>query len=869
VFLVMVMSLPLYSQAENAVSKPPASKSDTISTDSTLKIKKISKDAIDKQVTYSAPGGYIKNDLINKKATIVKNGIVDYGDIEIKADSIIFNMATNHVYAVGVKDSTGTVVGKPAFKSGSQQFTSDTLEYNFKTKKAVIKNIITQQDEGLLHSSVTKLLEDGTSNIFRSTYSTCDADTPHFYINLRKAKVYPGKKIISGPGNLVLLGIPLPLYLPFGYFPIQTKRAASGIIMPKPHYEEGRGYALTDGGYYFAINNIFDLTLKGNIFSNGSWLLNGQTSYNKLYKYNGSFSFSYANNISGHEGLSDFSQSKNYSVGWTFSQSAKARPGSRFAASVNMSSVAYDANNSYNLTDHITTQRQSSISYSKTWDGTPFNFSVSANHSQNVKNKTIALDLPKVSFSASRIYPFRGKDSGGSKKWYQNLQLQYSASLDNQVSTYDSLLFTNKMWSRMKNGFEHEVPFSFQIQPFKNFSIAPQISYKGVMYTQKVLRTWDGSDNKVVYDTLRGSFYGQALNPSISAGYSPQIFGFYKFTNPNSRIQIIRHVMKPSVSFGFTPYISALSSKMYRKVQENADSLMATYSIYDGNIFGTPSLSQKSGSLAFNLTNIVDAKVFAKNDTTGKPKKITLIDNFNISTAYNVFADSMRWSQVAMVLRTTLFENIGLSANSTFSLYGLDNNGKTIRTYYFSQTGKLMRMTNFDIGMDFSLNKLFKGKNDKNKSQPTQSQQAGSRPGGSDALGEVKPGQPQQQGQQQTLFDEFGYVKFDSPWTMNVRYSINYSKPSLTPEISQTFSLNGNIALTKKMNITYSTGYDLKHKAITMTQIQITRDLHCWDMSFNWIPNGNMKMWEFTIRVKASVLADLKYDRRKDYHDNY
>jgi hypothetical protein len=864
----MVLSLPLFSQAENVISRPVVSPRDTISSDSTSKLKKISKDAIDKQVTYSAPGGYIKNDIINRKATIVHNGVVNYGDIEIKADSIIIDMYTNHVYAVGIKDTSGMVVGKPAFRSGSQEFTSDTLEYNFKTKEAIITNIITKQDEGLLHSNKTKLLEDGTSNIFKSTYSTCDADTPHFYINLRKAKVYPGKKIISGPGNLVLEGIPLPLYLPFGYFPIQTKKAASGIIMPKPHYEEGRGYALTDGGYYFAINNNFDLTLKGNMFSNGSWLLNGMTSYNKLYKYNGNFSFSFANNISGHKGLSDYTQSKNYSIGWTYSQSAKARPGSRFSASVNMSSSAFDRNNSYNLADHITTQRQSSISYSKTWDGTPFNLSVSANHSQNTKNKTVALNLPKVSFSASRIYPFRGKNSGGSKKWYQDLQLQYSASVDNQINTYDSLLFTNKIWGNMKSGFEHEVPFSFQIQPFKNFSISPQLSYKGVMYTQKVLRTWDGADQKVVYDTLRGTFYGQAINPSISAGYSPQIFGYYQFTNPNSRIQTIRHVIKPSVTFGFTPYISGLSSKMYRKVQSNADSLMSTYSIYDGGIYGTPSLSSRSGSVGFNLTNLLEAKVFEKNDTTGKPKKINLIDNFNIGTSYNIFADSMRWSPVVMVLRTTLFQNIGISASSNFSLYGLDSKGNTIGTYYFSQTNKLIRLTNFNIGMDFSLNKFFKKKNDKSKSQPVQPQQPVSRPTASDAMRGGNPGQ-MQQGQQQSLFDEYGYMKFDSPWTMNVRYSLDYSKPALKPMIYQTFSLNGNITLTKKMAITYSTGYDFKHKEITMTQIMITRDLHCWDMSFNWVPNGNMKMWEFTIRVKASVLADLKYDRRKDFHDNY
>jgi len=864
----MVLSLPVFSQAEDVIAKPARLSRDTITPDSILRIKKISKDAIDKKVIYSAPGGYIINDLINKKATIVKNGVVDYGDIEIKADSIIFDMSTNHVYAVGVRDSTGKVVGKPDFKSGSEEFTSDTLEYNFKTKEAIISQIITKQDEGLLHSATTKLLNDGTSNIYRSTYSTCDADTPHFYIKLKKAKIYPGKKIISGPGNLVLEGIPLPLYLPFGYFPIQTKKAASGLIIPKPHYEAVRGYALTDGGYYFALNNYFDLTLMGSIFANASWVLSAQTSYNKLYRYNGNFSFTYADNLSGHKGLSDFTESKNYSLGWTYNQSAKAHPGSRFSASVNMSSSAYDMNNSYNLNDHITTTKQSSISYSKTWDNTtPVNLSISANHSQNTSNRSVSLDLPTVSFSVSRIYPFRGKNSSGSKKWYQDLQFQYTASLENHISTTDSLLFTNKMWSNMQSGFQHSLPLSFQIRPFKNFSISPSVSYTGVVFTKKQLRTWNSSEQKVDTTFLRGVYYGQAINPSISAGYSIPVYGKYTFKNPNSRIEAIRHVMTPSASISFTPYIEGLSSKMWRKVQVNADSLMQSYSIYEGNKFSTPSLASKSGNVSLSLANIVDAHVYAKNDTTGKPKTIKLIDNFNIATSYNIFADSMRWSPVSMVLRTTLFENVGLSVNSDFSLYGLDSKGKAIGTYYFSQTNKPMRLTLFSVGTDFSVDRFLKGQKDKNKSQPANvnQQNNATNESGEPVETTVRPMKKATENQ----FDEYGYMKFDSPWTMNVSYTFNYSKPGLTGVISQAISLNGTVQLTKKMNITYRTGYDMKHKEITMSEIQITRDLHCWDMSFTWVPNGNMKMWEFSIKVKASVLADLKYQRRKDYHDNY
>ncbi|MCU0472420.1 MAG: LPS-assembly protein LptD [Bacteroidales bacterium] len=876
VFLVMVHSLLMFSQEGIVIPDSLKLHADTIVSDTVRSLKKISSDAIDKQVTYNAEG-YIKNDLVGKKSIMVTAAIVNYGDIEIKADSIVFDMETNMVYAVGIKDSTGTVTGKPSFKSGSQEFEADTLRYNFKTKKAVVKNIITQQDEGLLHSAVTKLLDDGTSNIYNSTYSTCDADTPHFAIYLLKAKVYPGKKIVSGPANLVLEGIPLPLYLPFGFFPVQTKTAASGLIIPRPHYEEGRGYALTDGGYYFAINDYFDLTLKGNFFANGSWMTTASTSYNKLYKYSGNFSFSYANNISGHKGLSDYNKSTNYSLGWTYSQNAKARPGSRFSASVNMSSSGFDRNNSYNLNDHITTTRQSSVSYSKTWEGTPFNFSASMNHSQNVRNKTVSLNLPRMSFSASRIYPLKRKNSTGSQKWYQELQFQYSASLDNQISTYDSLLFTGEVWKNMRNGFSHDAPLSLQIRPFRNFSISPQISYRGVMYTQKIERRWDPAYidpvtnaivPSVVRDTLRGFFYGHAINPSISAGYSPQIFGMFQFTNPDSRLQVIRHVMKPSVSFSYVPSFQGFSSRMYRQVQVNVDTTRtkSEYSIFEGNIYGTPSLSRRSGNLSFSLTNILEAKIFQRNDTTGKPQKVNLIDNFGINTSYNIFADSLRWSPITMVMRTTLFKNINISTNSNFSLYGLNSRGSQIGTYYYSQTKKLMRLNSFTVGMDFSLSELLKGKDAKKKSGTPQA---------SSRMGETISRAPNPESpvsgteNRGSQFDEYGYATFDVPWSMNINYSMNYSKPSLKSTFTQTLSVNGNVALTKKMNITYSTGYDFTSAAITMTQITVTRDLHCWDMSFNWIPNGYMKMWEFSIKVKASVLADLKYERRKDYHDNY
>jgi LptD protein len=869
----MVRSFPLFSQDEKSVADTIIVRQDTLGIDSLSFIgKQISPNAIDKQVKYTAKG-LKRNDLVNRRAVLTEEAQVDYGDMEIRADSIVFDMAKNTVYAAGRKDTAGKVIGKPVFKQGSQEIESDSLLYDFVTRKAVAYRIVTKQEEGLLHSEVTKLLEDGTSNVARSTYSTCDAYPPHFYIALPKAKIYPGKKIISGPGYLVLEGIPLPIALPFGFFPIQTKKAASGILIPRVGQEALRGYNLTEGGYYFAISQFFDLALKGNIYTNGTWMLTAESKYSKRYKFDGAFSFSYANNISGHKGLKDYSKTTNYKLGWTYNQNAKAHPGSRFSANVNMSSSGFDRTNSYVVSEHVTTQRQSSVSYSKTWEGTPFNMSMSMNHSQNVRNKTVALDLPKFNFNVGRIYPFKGKNSVG-RKWYQELQFQYSASLDNQINTYDSLLFTRNVWKNMRNGFKHEAPLSIQFRPFRNFSISPQVTYTGVIYTQKFLKRWDPQYfdpqkneimPKVVTDTLRGTFYGQSFSPSISAGYNPQIFGYFTF-GPKSRLQQIRHVMKPSVSFSYVPMLNRLNSKLYRQVQSDTIGHTNEYSIFEGNIYGTPSLARRSGNISFNLTNILEAKVFERNDTTGKPKKVKIIDNFGISTSYNIFADSLRWSPIAMGLRTTLFNNVGISANSSFSLYGLNSSGNPIGIFEWTQNRKLMRLTNFNVSVDFDLKQLIAG--DKGKKGTGTAQQGQPSP--------VQAGTREGPGTENTALgglsmDEYGYAIFDVPWSMRVSYNLNYSKPGLKKyaQLAQTLAINGNVTLTKKTAITYTSGYDFRANEITMTQIGITRDLHCWTMSFNWIPNGTMKMWNFTIRVKAAVLADLKYERRKDYHDLY
>lgn len=828
----------------------------------------VSPDAVDLPIVYKAEG-YMKTDLRTKKVSLVDNAQVNYGTIELTADSIVLDMETGEVYATGRPDSAGVMVGKPHFRDGSEDFESKELNYNFKSQKGVIRNVMTEQEGGFLQSVTTKRQEDGTLHVNKSKFTTCDAEEPHFYMALNRAKVYPGEKIVSGPAYLVVADIPLPLILPFGFFPVQQSRS-SGIIMPRYGQEARRGYYLSNGGYYFALNDYFDLKMTGTAYTNGTWLVDGTTTYKVRYRFSGNFGFSYANNITSYKGLPDYSKTTNYSLKWSHAQDAKSNPGSRFSASVNMSSMGYDKENSYEVADHVTTTRQSSVSYSKTWSGTPFNFSSSLNHSQNVQTGNVQVNLPKASFNVSRIYPFKPRKTVAKQRWYHDLQTQYSAALDNKLNTYDSILFTSEALKNMENGFKHDIPVSVQIRPFNNFSISPQVRYAGVLYSQKIEKYWDPdyydeTKNEivpsVVDDTIRGIFYGQAITPSISASFNPQLYGTYQITKKDSRIESFRHVMRPSVGFSYAPEADFLASDMFRTVQYDTLGNTREYSIYQNNIFGTPSQGTRSGSVSLSLANIVEAKVYARDDTTGKPKKIKIIESLNFNTSYNLFSDSLNWSPISASFRTVLAENINFQANSSFTIYGMNANGATVSDLAIQQGLGLVRMTNLNVSVDLDVAKLLSGKDD-----------AGQQPSSGNAPRDPAGGPSELSGSMPLAndnLDEYGYVQFDVPWSLRMAYNFNYNKPGTTSSITQTLTMSGDIKLTPKTAISYTTGYDFKQNEITMTRVGISRDLHCWEMSFSWVPIGYMKSWGFSIRPKAGLLQDLKYERRKDYHDNY
>ncbi len=845
---------------------------------------KISKDAVEFPIIYNATDTMIIDNK-TQKVYLVNNASAVYGTIDLKSYYIELDLVSSDVYAYGRRDSSGKLVDTPIFKDGDEEFNCEELRYNFKSKKARILNIITEQEGGFLHSDITKMHEDGNLHIRGSKYTTCDAEHPHFYVRLPKAKVYPGEKIISGPAYLVLEDIPLPIALPFGYFPVQQE-VSSGIIIPRYGEERGRGYFLKDGGYYFNINDYFDLKFTGDLYTNGTWRMASASNYRMRYKFSGNFSFSYANNVTGHKNLEDYSKSTNYSIRWTHTQDPKARPGSRFSASVNMSSSGYDRENSYTVAEHVTTTKQSSISYSKSWAGTPFNFSTSLNHSQNSSTKNVSVNLPKASFSMGRIYPLKSKNST-KKGFWQDLQIQYSASLDNRINVADSLLFTDQVWQNMKNGFKHDIPITLPIRFIKNFTVSPQLRYSGVLYTSKVEKRWeDNYYDPVTNDTISGViteeipgfFYGQSFSPSISASYSPQIFGTYTFKNPDSRIIAVRHVLKPSVSFSYVPSMDGWSSDMYREYVRDTLGNMGEYSIFEGSIYGTPSLPSRSGSVSFSLTNIFEAKVRTRNDTTGLGEKVKLIDNLALSTSYNPFLDSLRWAPVSLTFRTRLMKEIDISARGAFDMYANNESGGRINKFLWETDRKPARLTNFNLSVGFDLKRLIDNYLAVDNAGNEQDSQSDTNMGLSfdkesrDPARETKPA-PSGLGVQNSdagglVFDEYGYADFSVPWSLRLAYNMYYRTSGLTSDITQNMTLNGSVTLTNKWAISYTTGYDFKMKDITMTRIGIERDLHCWQMSFNWVPAGYLKSWDFTIRVKSSVLQDLKYERRKDFHDN-
>ena len=864
--------------AQDTIPRPKEDSlpADTIETTDTAK-KWSQANYLDTKVNYDAQDSIIfSNDY--KKVYLYNNAKVNYGSISIEAARIEYNFKTNQAIAKGITDTAGNYVQRPHFNDGNEEFDADTLRYNFETKEGLIYGVMTEQNDGYLHSKLTKRHKTGEFHVSDGKYTTCDRAHPHFYVRLTKAIVNPNGKIVSGPLYFVIHDVPVYfLYLPFGVFP-NTQEYNSGIIMPEYGEEQRRGFFLRNGGYYFALNDYMDLAITGDVYSNGTWGTNISSNYKLRYKFSGNVNIRYRNDVSGIKGLPDYSRNNSFSIRWSHRQAAKANPYRDLSASVNFQTNGFNKKHSENLDEYLESQKSSNISYRRQWPDKPFNLTANLSADQNTSTNKVNMSLPVMNFNVNRIYPFKKYGEGNTDKWYNDLQFSYKAGFKNRLSTTDSTLFDRQSLNNLKTGFEHRIPISLPINIFNDFTLSPNIDYKGVMYKKSIRKHWvdqliqprertiDGETRQytdtiketVVTDTLNQLSYAHQVSTSLSFGYNTRLYGMYQFKPEfiNKRIKAIRHVINPSVNFSYTPQSFIDDSKYYKNYRsgysiENGDTTWREkrYSIYEGvGMYGTPRSSNRSGSINFSLSNNVEMKVSNPQDTSKKEKKIKLLENLSMNTSYNIFADSLNWSKINISGSTSLLDNINIRFGGTFDPYTVDSTGNTIDEFEFTDNQRLARLTDANFSLSMSLNP----------------NSGNSESGESDKKRFINPFYP---------YSKYAYANFNAPWDISLNYNFYYSKNKFNPETQefesskrQTLSFNGSLSPTDKWDISFRSGYDFEQNKITSTSIDINRDLHCWQMSFNWVPFGPRKSFHFQISIKSSVFSDLKYEKNERYY---
>ena len=781
------------------------------------------------------------NDMKNRKAFLYGNAVVKYEDMTINAAFIEVDLDKKEVYAYGRTDGD-SIVGKPEFNQGDETFVADTIRYNFNSKKGIIKNVTTVYDGAYLIGGKTKLHENKHIHMTHGKFTTCDLPDPHFYFNLSKAIVIPDDKIISGPANLVVEDVPTPIGIPFGFFP-NKKGGTSGIIIPEFGDEENRGFFLRNGGYYWAINDYVDLTVLGDIYSKGSWGAGMIMNYKLRYKFNGSLSFKYNRNLFGYRGLSNFSASNQYALRWKFTQDSKANPNSTFSADVNMSSTDYDKYNSYNVNNYMTSTKQSSVSYSYVF----LSMSVALKHSQNSNTGSIDLTLPEFAFNMSRIYPFKRKKAVGKSRFYEKISIAYTMNATNKIRTNDADFF-NIPYDSITNGIIHRIPINASFKLFKYTTLTPSFNYNERWYFKRFSKQWNDSEN--LLETDYASTFARVWDYNASLSWSTTIYGMFNFRK--GKVKALRHVFSPNVSFSYVPdfgkekykYYGTYSRVMYNNSTGQYDTVSNMYSMFEGLPYGTPN---KGGSGTVNITlgNNLEMKLRNLKDTTKDNMKIKLLESFNISTNYNIFADSLRWAPISITARTRI-KVVDISFNTTLDPYAIAQNEygtyQRINKALVKTNGHLVRMTIGYLTVGFSLNS-------KARDKKIAEQQ--------ESLYDIIYGYPN------------SYVDFNVPWNLRVSYTFRYTKPYDEMKITQTLNVSGELNITKKWKISVATGYDFEAKKMSPTTIDIYRDLHCWEMSLHVVPFGQHKSYAFQINVKASMLQDLKLNKRRSWFDNF
>lgn len=819
------------------------------------------KSAISSKVEYSATDS-ISLDLESQKVYMYRDADIKYEKIHQKAAFIEIDFNTNLLKARPLKDSLGNNYGKPEFVEGDQSFVSEEINYNFKSTKGLIKNVITKEGDGYLHGEVVKKMEANISNMRHGAYTTCNLDHPHFSIQFTKAKVIPNNKIVTGPAFLTIEDVPLPLVLPFGLFP-NKRGQTSGVRIPTYGESANRGFYLENGGYYFGINDYMELYLLGDVYSRGSWALKPQFNYRKRYKFNGSFNFSYAINTEGIRETSSFKRNRDFRLAWNHSQDPRARPKSRFSANVNFVSSQYNKYNPTTTQDLLTNTFQSSISYQTTLFRDKISFTSALSHSQNTSNKMVNLTLPNISVSANRFYPLRKPGKTTNLKWYDNISVNYSMSARNEVNIADSMLFRPQMVDAFRNGMQHKIPVSSSVKILKYFTLSNTFDFTERWYSRSVSKSWindtlwSGESYKVGYiktDTLDGFKAGRDF--SFTSSLNTTLYGMLQFKK--GPVRAIRHVVRPSVSMSMRPDFGKSSFGYYREVQSDTLGNMQRYSVFGSGsdyapLFGSPP-DGRSGRVSFSIGNNLEMKVRSKSDTVTGMKKVMLIESFSIGTSYDLARDSLQWSVVNISARTTLFKKLQIQYSSIWDPYVITETGRRLNQFEWDKNHRLLRRDNtawnFSMRYDFT--------SGKKKSQAPRS--------ASSAEARTEMENFQQNPQQ--------YIDWNNPWNLGISYNLNYtgrnlpSTGTVKSEVIQTLGFNGDVSITPKWKFSMQSGWGFKLNKLSHTSVNVYRDLHCWEMRFNWIPIGYYKSWNFYIKVKASVLQDLKLNRKKDFRDN-
>ena len=857
---------------------------DSIRADSMMRARS---NGIDAPVKYSAEDSLVY-DAESGTAYLYGNSKVDYENMKLTSDKVHMNLDKSTVRATGTVDSTaeGGIKGKPVFTMGKDEYKSDTMAFNFKSKKGLIKGVYTEQQDGFLSGEVGKRDSTGSIYLQHGRYTTCDKPHPDFYIALSRAKVRPGKDVVFGPAYLVVADVPLPLAIPYGFFPF-SKKYSSGFIMPSYGDESDRGFYLRDGGYYFAISDKWDLKLLGEIYTKGSWGVSAASNYRKRYRYSGSFLFSYQDSKTGDKGLPDFAEQESFKIQWNHRQDPKANPYSSLAASVNFATSSYERNNlnsMYNPQTLTQTTRTSSVSWSTGFSSIGLSLSATTNLAQDMRTSSIQITLPDLNISLSRFYPFKRKHLVGKERWYEKISMSYTGQLANSISTTEDKILHSNLIKDWKNAFQHTIPVQANFTLFNYINVTPSFNFTDRMYSKKVTRGWDNTLQKeVVRDTIYG--FHNVYNWSMNVGASTKLYGFWV---PNrklfgDKIQAIRHVITPQVSFSYSPNFGARRYGYYDSYQytdASGNVKLVEYSPYQDELYSVPG-KYKTEMISWDVSNNIEMKVKSDKDTTGY-KKISIIDELGASMSYNAAADYHRWSDLSMRLRLKWWKNYTFSMNAQFATYAyeLDANGKP---YVGNHTewgyGRLPRFQGMSQNFSFTLNpeklkKWFGRKDDKDDDKVSVDSDGPDTNIESNMDDDLEKGKYAAKKKRGNIAetDDDGYMSFNMPWSLTIGYGITMrentagrfnTKTMRYPyKFTQTLNFSGNIRISDGWNINFSSGYDFENHAMSMTTASLSCDLHCFNMSAS-IVLAPYTSYNFTFRCNAATLTDaLKYDKR-------